>query len=116
MREQRTEILLGDDGKVLPFNDACAIFLTMNPSSPLGAKGMGGRSSIPDNLKSQFRPVQMTRPDVLVIAEVALFCQGFQGSATLSKKIVKTFKLAQLQLSRRPHYDFGLRSIKSVLN
>ena len=66
------EILLGDDGKVLPFNDACAIFLTMNPFSPPGAKGAWGRTSLPGNLKSQFRPIQMATPDVLVIAEVVL--------------------------------------------
>ena len=91
MREQRTEILLGDDGKVLPFNDACAIFLTMSPSTPLGANGAAGRASIPDNLKSQFRQVSLTKPDSLVIAEVFLYCQGFQGSATLARKIIKTF-------------------------
>ena len=96
MREQRTEILLGDDGKVLPFNDACAIFLTLSPASPLGTKGAGGRTSIPDNLRNQFRHVSLTKPDSLVIAEVSLYCQGFQGSSALSRKIIKTFEFAQL--------------------
>lgn len=52
LREQRTDIVLGDDDKVLPFNDCCAIFITMNPSTSFGSSGSGGRCSLPDSLKN----------------------------------------------------------------
>jgi hypothetical protein len=38
----------------------------------------------------------MTRPDIHIIAEVILFCYGFEASTLLSKKIVKAFQFAQL--------------------
>ena len=83
LREQRREIVLSEDDKPMPFNDSCAIFITMNPA--------GGKEGLPDNLKHQFRPVQMTKPDLQIITEVILFCNGFQNSSELSNKIVKTF-------------------------
>ena len=57
----------------------------------------------------------MTKPDLQIITEVILFCNGFQNSSELSKKIVTTFKFAQIQLGSCLHYDFGLRSMKGVL-
>ena len=57
----------------------------------------------------------MTRPDRELIAQVMLFSQGFRTAETLASKIVPFFNLCAEQLSSQPHYDFGLRALKSVL-
>lgn len=57
----------------------------------------------------------MTRPDRELIAQVMLFSQGFRTAETLASKIVPFFNLCDEQLSPQPHYDFGLRALKSVL-
>ncbi len=57
----------------------------------------------------------MTRPDRELIAQVMLFSQGFRPAASLASKIGPFFNLCDEQLSRQPHYDFGLRALKAVL-
>ncbi|KAI4840996.1 dynein heavy chain [Plasmodium brasilianum] len=104
-RKNEIEIL----NKKIGLNKNVGIFVTMNP-------GYAGRSNLPDNLKQLFRSFAMIEPDKQLIVQVTLFSQGFISAEHLSSKIVSLFDLCSEQLSKQPHYDFGLRSLKSVLN
>ena len=44
-----------------------------------------------------------------------MYSQGFKTAELLASKVVPFFKLCEEQLSTQSHYDFGLRSLKSVL-
>lgn len=101
-----TEIELVE--KSVRINPRTGIFITTNPT-------YAGRSNLPDNLKKLFRPMAMTQPDRELIAQVMLFSQGFRTAEVLASKIVPFFNLCLEQLSPQPHYDFGLRALKSVL-
>lgn len=95
-------------GKTVNLNKNVGVFVTMNP-------GYAGRSNLPDNLKQLFRSVAMIKPDWELIAQVMLFSQGFQTAEKLAGRAVALFDLCDQQLSTQPHYDFGLRALKSVL-
>merc|ERR1711988_597460 len=86
----------------------CGFSITMNP-------GYAGRTELPDNLKALFRPVTMIVPDLQQICEIMLFSEGFEGAKVLAKKMTVLYSLSKAQLSKAYHYDFGLRSLKSVL-
>ena len=103
--KERIELL----GKSVLLNPNMGSFVTMNP-------GYAGRSNLPENLKQLFRQMAMTKPDSNLIAQVMLFSQGFKSAEYLASKVVTLFSLCKGQLSAQPHYDFGLRSLKSVLN
>ena len=77
--------------------------------------GYAGRSELPDNLTSLFRPIAMNSPDRLLIAQVLLYSQVFPSGDLLARKIIPFFDVCQMQLSCQRHYDFGLRALKSVL-
>ncbi|ETB60571.1 dynein heavy chain-like protein [Plasmodium yoelii 17X] len=104
-RKKEVEIL----NKKVELNKNVGIFVTMNP-------GYAGRSNLPDNLKQLFRSFAMIEPNKELIVQVTLFSQGFISAEYLSNKIVSLFDLCSEQLSKQPHYDFGLRSLKNVLN
>jgi dynein heavy chain, axonemal len=44
-----------------------------------------------------------------------LLSEGYLSARTLAKKMTKLYSLAQGQLSKQHHYDWGLRALKSAL-
>ncbi|XP_014244414.1 dynein heavy chain 2, axonemal isoform X2 [Cimex lectularius] len=96
------------EGAVINLVSTCGIFVTMNP-------GYAGRTELPDNLKSMFRPISMMVPDSMLIAEITLFGEGFKDTRHLAKKVDTLFNLTKRQLSKQDHYDFGLRGMVTLL-
>lgn len=90
-------------------NQAVGIFLTSNP-------GYGGRTELPDSLKTLFRPISMLTPETQLIAEISLFSEGFLTAKQMSRKCDLFSRLAMEQLSHQRHYDFGLRSLTAILH
>ena len=96
------------EGREISLISTCGIFITMNP-------GYAGRTELPDNLKSMFRPIAMIVPDSALIAEIILFGEGFGQCRLLARKVNTLYVLAAQQLSKQDHYDFGLRALVSVV-
>lgn len=96
------------EGQTIRLIPTIGLFITMNP-------GYAGRTELPDNLKSMFRPISMIVPDSIIIAENLLFSDGFQNTKNLAKKVFTLYELAKKQLSKQNHYDFGLRSMVALL-
>lgn len=96
---------MGDTISLIP---TCGFWITMNP-------GYAGRTELPENLKALFRSCAMIRPDMKLIQENMLMAEGFQTARALSVKFNTLYELSSALLSKQPHYDWGLRSVKSVL-
>ena len=96
------------NGESVPLVSSVGIFVTMNP-------GYAGRAELPQSLKSLFRPVTMMRPDSVFICENLLLAHGFLSARELSKKCLCVVKFCSDVLSQQSHYDWGLRTLKSIV-
>ena len=106
IQAKETSIVLEESDIIL--NPTCAIFITMNSRKTL-------TTPIPDNFKALFRSVTMMEPDMSKISDVCLSAKGFSASKKLARRLTTMFRLCKETLSKQPHYEFGLRSIKGVL-
>eukprot|EP00792_Barthelona_sp_PAP020_P005909 TRINITY_DN2847_c0_g1_i1.p1 TRINITY_DN2847_c0_g1~~TRINITY_DN2847_c0_g1_i1.p1 ORF type:complete len:3695 (-),score=1083.53 TRINITY_DN2847_c0_g1_i1:9-10742(-) len=104
-----TELL----GKQIPTNPATGIFVTMNPLS----KEYQGRSLLPDNLKALFREIKMIKPSLHKIIQNLLFLENYslEYLPSLTARTVFFFTVVSNQLSPQNHYDWGLRSLKTII-
>lgn len=74
------------------------------------------RQKLPDNLKSQFRSFVMLPLDSVYIIEMILFANGFNDAKRLARKLVQLEKLCAHQLSHAEHYDYSVRTTKSIVS
>ena len=97
--------------KNITVNTHAALFVTLNPAG----KDYGGRSELPSNLKALFRPIAMSLPDDRKIAEVVLLASGFHNARELGMKASFILSSSRRFLSSQKHYDWGLRTLMTVL-
>ena len=102
---QSTVVIESDE---VNLDHSCGVFITMNP-------GYLGRSDLPEGLKALFRPMTVMVPDLVMIAENMMMAEGFLESKNLARKFYGLYSLLGELLSKQPHYDWGLRAVKSVL-
>ena len=82
------------EGKQIKLNHQVGFFVTMNP-------GYAGRTELPDNVKSLFRPVTMIVPDLRQICEIMLMSAGFQAAKVLSTKMTVLYKLSTVSWTQK---------------
>lgn len=86
-------------GETISLIPTIGMFITMNP-------GYAGRTELPENVKSLFRPCAMVVPDFALICEIMLVAEGFQEARVLSRKFITLYTLCKELLSKQHHYDW----------
>ncbi|XP_043268031.1 cytoplasmic dynein 2 heavy chain 1 [Venturia canescens] len=109
VRDSSSSVQLG--GQSVRLDPHCCIFITMNPAD----SDYGGRHKLPDSLARLFRPIGMAHPDRCDIVQALLECEGFLEAPTLARQLVETLDISEKLLFKQPHYDWGLRALRSVL-
>ena len=84
-----------------------AIFTTLNPV-------YSGRVSLPANLSSLFRSFCLNSPDIFDIVRGTMYINDIQDDQ-LVMNFVQLFEQCSQKISPRDHYDFGLRTIKTIM-
>ncbi|XP_051159645.1 cytoplasmic dynein 2 heavy chain 1 [Leptopilina boulardi] len=110
VRDGASNVSLGSQN--VPLDSHCCVFITMNPAS----NDYGGRHKLPDSLARLFRPIGMAHPDKINIVRALLECAGFLEASNLANQLVEIMDIAEKLLSKQPHYDWGLRALRSVLD
>ena len=96
------------DGDLVQLAGACSIFATMRPSESVSA-------SLPANLASSLRVCAVSAPDELPIAKVWFWVIGMTACDSLAQKAVAVLRSCR-ELIARPHHDFGLRKLRSIVD
>jgi dynein heavy chain 2 len=110
IRDGASKVHLG--GLDILVDPHCCLFITMNPAGD----DYGGRRKLPDSLARLFRSIGMANPNKTNIVRTLLECAGFKDAMKLANQLVEAFDTADKLLSKQPHYDWGLRALRSVLN
>lgn len=108
LEASHTQLVL--DNTPFEFQMECGLFATLNPSISFDYS-----PSLPENLKTSFRLVSIGLPDLQHIIEIELLSYGFQSAASLAVQIYCVFELCGQQITRKPHYDFSIRTIRNLL-
>lgn len=66
-------------------------------------------------MKAQFRPFAMLPLDTKYIFQMRFYVNGFKESKLLTRKLIQLHQLCADQLSPLEHYDFGVRTMKTIL-
>ncbi|KAJ8324801.1 hypothetical protein O5D80_007029 [Batrachochytrium dendrobatidis] len=92
----------------LPPSSNVPFFSTISPDSLTSPNFIAA-------LRSQCRLVAFAAPDQVAIASGLLHMAAFTDAQNLAEKISALFVMAGDQLSRQTHYDFNLRTIRTVI-
>ena len=141
IRERRTDLTF-TDGSVITLDPRVGMFITMNPGyagrqelpENLKALFRGVTMMVPNRqiimkVGTHVMTISTSTVEVLCKCSPKHICQrisgacskvklaacGYQDNESISKKFFVLYGLCEQQLSKQPHYDFGLRNILSVL-
>ena len=96
------------DREVVNFKPDFHLCITYNPTYM-------GRQKIPKQVMKHFRTVAMVNCDKIMICQLILYSKGFRYAQQLSNKLNKVFDYSEKLWYSFTLYDFGLRSLISVI-
>ncbi|CCH61061.1 hypothetical protein TBLA_0D05690 [Henningerozyma blattae CBS 6284] len=102
-------VIQSSDGHSSSIHPNSGIIITLNPS-------YAGRSELPENLRKKFIEFSFQKPDKVVIAENILRIEGINNIDNLAANTVLFLDNMTNDCTPQKHYDFGLRSLKSIIS